>query len=166
MISGLRCGRARQRDPGRKRFDASLNYAVHTEYEAMNVPDDAPIVRKVVGGAPHRRVVKPEAMALRRQHPESARAGGVGTGMRDIHMREWLDINDMVSTASATELIRRPSWAAEEEESLRADRPLAALLRNCGFGIPESLRAPFPYCEGHAVSPLSCRVYPRVPCSG
>ena len=24
-----------------KRFDASLNYAVHTEYEAMNVPDNA-----------------------------------------------------------------------------------------------------------------------------
>src|ERR1700674_4143948 len=46
-----------------ERFQATLDYKAAPEYEAMNVPDDAPIVRKVVEAA--RRVgrgIKPEAM--------------------------------------------------------------------------------------------------------
>ena len=96
-----------------KRFDASLNYAVHTEYEAMNVPDDAPIVRKVVEAARRAgRVVKPEAMGGGCDANILNRRGlvvaNLGTGMRDIHtVREWLDIKDMVATAEVTlELIR------------------------------------------------------------
>jgi len=96
-----------------KRFDASLNYAVHTEYEAMNVPDDAPIVRKVVEAARRAgRVVKPEAMGGGCDANILNRRGlvvaNLGTGMRDIHtVREWLDINDMAATAEVTlELIR------------------------------------------------------------
>ncbi len=89
------------------------NYAVHTEYEAMNLPDDAPIVRKVVEAARRAgRVVKPEAMGGGCDANILNRRGlvvaNLGTGMRDIHtVREWLDINDMVSTAEVTlELIR------------------------------------------------------------
>ncbi len=96
-----------------KHFDASLNYAVHTEYEAMNVPDDAPIVRKVVEAARRAgRVVKPEAMGGGCDANILNRRGlvvaNLGTGMRDIHtVREWLDINDMAATAEVTlELIR------------------------------------------------------------
>ncbi len=96
-----------------KRFDASLNYAVHTEYEAMNVPDDAPIVRKVVEAARRAgRVVKPEATGGGCDANILNRRGlvvaNLGTGMRDIHtVREWLDINDMAATAEVTlELIR------------------------------------------------------------
>jgi tripeptide aminopeptidase len=96
-----------------KRFDASLNYAVHTEYEGMNVPDDAPIVRKVVEAARRTgRVVKPEAMGGGCDANILNRRGlvvaNLGTGMRDIHtVREWLDIKDMVATAEVTvELIR------------------------------------------------------------
>ncbi len=96
-----------------RRFDASLEYTVRTEYEAMNLPDDAPIVRKVVEAARRAgRVVKPEATGGACDANILNRRGltvaNLGTGMRDIHtVREWLDINDMVSTAEVTvELIR------------------------------------------------------------
>jgi tripeptide aminopeptidase len=96
-----------------RRFDAGLQYAVHTEYEAMNVPEDAPIVRKVVEAARRAgRVVKPEGMGGGCDANVLNRRGlvvaNLGTGMRDIHtVREWLNINDMVSTAEVTlELIR------------------------------------------------------------
>jgi tripeptide aminopeptidase len=96
-----------------RRFDASLEYAVRTEYEAMNVAEDTPIVRKVVEAARRTgRVVKPEATGGGCDANILNRRGlvvaNLGTGMRDIHtVREWLDINDMVSTAEVTlELIR------------------------------------------------------------
>jgi tripeptide aminopeptidase len=79
----------------------------------MNVPDDAPIVRKVVEAARRTgRVVKPEAMGGGCDANILNRRGlvvaNLGTGMRDIHtVREWLDIKDMVATAEVTlELIR------------------------------------------------------------
>ncbi len=96
-----------------RRFDARLEYSAHTEYEAMNLPEDAPIVRKVVEAARRAgRVVKPEAMGGGCDANIFNRRGFVvanlGTGMRDIHtVREWLNINDMVSTTEVTlELIR------------------------------------------------------------
>lgn len=94
-------------------FNASLEYNVRTEYEAMNLADDAPIVRKVVEAARRAgRVVKPEATGGGCDANILNRRGlvvaNLGTGMRDIHtVREWLDVNDMVSTAEVTlELIR------------------------------------------------------------
>jgi tripeptide aminopeptidase len=94
-------------------FKASLDYNVRTEYEAMNLPDDTPIVRKVVEAARRAgRVVKPEATGGACDANILNRRGlvvaNLGTGMRDIHtVREWLDIKDMVSTAEVTiELIR------------------------------------------------------------
>ena len=96
-----------------RRFDASLEYTVRTEYEAMNLADDAPIVRKVVEAARRAgRVVKPEATGgacdANILNKRGLTVANLGTGMRDIHtVREWLDINDMVSTAEVTvELIR------------------------------------------------------------
>lgn len=96
-----------------RRFNASLEYTVRTEYEAMNLPDDAPIVRKVVEAARRAgRVVKPEATGgacdANILNKRGLTVANLGTGMRDIHtVREWLDINDMVSTAEVTvELIR------------------------------------------------------------
>jgi tripeptide aminopeptidase len=96
-----------------RQFSASLQYTAHTEYEAMNLPDDAPIVRKVVEAARRAgRVVKPEAMGGGCDANILNRRGFVvanlGTGMRDIHtVREWLNINDMISTTEVTlELIR------------------------------------------------------------
>lgn len=96
-----------------RRFNASLEYNVRTEYEAMNLPDDAPIVRKVVEAARRAgRVVKPEATGgacdANILNKRGLTVANLGTGMRDIHtVREWLDINDMVSTAEVTvELIR------------------------------------------------------------
>ena len=96
-----------------RQFSAGLQYTAHTEYEAMNLPDDAPIVRKVVEAARRAgRVVKPEAMGGGCDANILNRRGFVvanlGTGMRDIHtVREWLNINDMISTTEVTlELIR------------------------------------------------------------
>ena len=96
-----------------RRFDARLEYTAHTEYEPMSLPDEAPIVRKVVEAARRAgRVVKPEATGGGCDANILNRRGFVvanlGTGMRDIHtVREWLNINDMVSTTEVTlELIR------------------------------------------------------------
>ena len=96
-----------------RRFNASLEYNVRTEYEAMNLPDDTPIVRKVIEAARRAgRVVKPEATGGACDANILNRRGlvvaNLGTGMRDIHtVREWLDVNDMVSTTEVTlELIR------------------------------------------------------------
>jgi tripeptide aminopeptidase len=94
-------------------FNASLEYSARTEYEAMSLPEDAPIVRKVVEAARRLgRVVKPGAMGGGCDANILNRRGftvaNLGTGMREIHtVREWLDINDMVSSTEVTiELIR------------------------------------------------------------
>jgi tripeptide aminopeptidase len=96
-----------------RRFNASLEHSAYTEYEAMNVAEDAPIVRKVLEAARRAgRAVETgatgggcDANILNRR---GLTVANLGTGMRDIHtVREWLDINDMVSTAAVTlELIR------------------------------------------------------------
>jgi tripeptide aminopeptidase len=92
---------------------AELNYTAEAQYQPMNIPDSAPIVRKVIEAA-HR---------AGREVTTGATGGGcdanilnqrgltvanLGTGMRDIHtVREWLDVNDMVSTTAVTvELIK------------------------------------------------------------
>ncbi len=96
-----------------KRYQAELQYRAGAEYEAMNVPDDAPIVRKVVEAARRAgRIVKPEAMGggcdANILNQRGLVVANLGTGMRDIHtVREWLDVNDMIATAEVTlELIK------------------------------------------------------------
>lgn len=97
-----------------KRVTAELDYSVTPEYAAMNVPDDAPLVRKVVEAASRTgRVVKPEAMGggcdANIFNQRGLTVANLGTGMRDIHtVREWLNVNDMIATAEVTlELIKQ-----------------------------------------------------------
>jgi tripeptide aminopeptidase len=96
-----------------KRVTAELDYSGTPEYAAMNVPDDAPLVLKVVEAASRTgRVVKPEAMGggcdANIFNQRGLTVANLGTGMRDIHtVREWLNVNDMIATAEVTlELIK------------------------------------------------------------
>jgi tripeptide aminopeptidase len=79
----------------------------------MNVPEDAPLVKKVVEAARRAgRVVEPTAMGggcdANVLNQRGFTVANLGTGMRDIHtVREWLDVRDMVATAEVTlELLR------------------------------------------------------------
>ncbi len=96
-----------------KSYKAELDYTARDEYAAMNVPDDAPIVLKVVKAAERcGRVVKPEAMGggcdANILNQRGLVVANLGTGMREIHtVREWLDVNDMIVTAEVTlELVK------------------------------------------------------------
>ncbi len=98
---------------GDKSYRAELEYSARDEYAAMNVPDDAPIVRKVVQAAERcGRVVKPEAMGggcdANIFNQRGLVVANLGTGMRAIHtVREWLDVNDMIATAEVSlELVK------------------------------------------------------------
>lgn len=84
---------------------ARVEFTATREYEAMNVPDAAPIVRLIVaaGERLRSRVTVTgmgggcDANILNRRGFEVA---NLGTGMRDIHtVKEWLDVNDMVLAA-------------------------------------------------------------------
>lgn len=101
-----------------KRLAATLDYAAEPQYRAMNVPDDAPIVRKVVEAAGRAgKVVKPGAMGggcdANVLNQRGLVVANLGTGMRDIHtVREWLDLKDMIATAEVTlELIKLQAGA-------------------------------------------------------
>ncbi|HEY6417941.1 MAG TPA: M20/M25/M40 family metallo-hydrolase [Candidatus Binataceae bacterium] len=91
-----------------KTVRAELEHHVAPEYEAMNVPEDAPIVRKVVEAARRAgKIVKPEAMGggcdANVLNHRGLVVANLGTGMRDIHtVREWLDVKDMIATAEVT----------------------------------------------------------------
>jgi len=103
-----------------KKVGAQLDFVAAPEYGPMNVSEDAPIVKKVVEAARRTgRVVKPEAMGggcdANVLNQRGLVVANLGTGMRDIHtVREWLDVNDMVSTAEVTlELIKLHAEAAQ-----------------------------------------------------
>lgn len=86
------------------RVEARIEPTVIEAYGAMNVPDDAPVVR----------LVQAAGTAIGEPVPLKAMGGGcdanvfntrgisvanLGTGMRDIHTtKEWLDVRDMVKT--------------------------------------------------------------------
>jgi len=96
-----------------KTYKAELEYTARDQYAAMNVPDDAPIVRKVVEAAQRcGRVIKPEAMGggcdANIFNQRGLTVANLGTGMRAIHtVREWLDVNDMIATAEVSvELVK------------------------------------------------------------
>jgi tripeptide aminopeptidase len=96
-----------------RRARAELDYEAAPQYEAMNLPDATPIVRKVVEAAARAgKLIEPATMGggcdanvLNRRGLSVA---NLGTGMREVHtVREWLDLNDMVSAAEVTlELIK------------------------------------------------------------
>ncbi|MBI2886485.1 MAG: M20/M25/M40 family metallo-hydrolase [Chloroflexi bacterium] len=99
-----------------KTVQARVEPKIIRAYDAMNVPDDAPIVR----------LVQEAAAALGGTVPLKAMGGGcdanvfngkglsvanLGTGMRDIHTTsEWLDFRDLEQTAELLlEVVRRHS---------------------------------------------------------
>jgi tripeptide aminopeptidase len=91
-----------------KRYEATLEHSVHRAYEGMDIPDDAPLVRKVIEAA--RRighVLEPQGTGggcdANILNQRGIVAANVGTGMREIHTtREWLDINDMIAAVDLT----------------------------------------------------------------
>lgn len=96
-----------------RRVQAGLDYRSVSEYAAMNLPADAPIVRKVIEAAGRvGRVVKPEAMGggcdANIFNQRGLAVANLGTGMRDLHtVREWLDVPEMMAAVDVTvELIK------------------------------------------------------------
>src|SRR5579863_604641 len=96
-----------------KRFEASFDHSVHRSYDGISIPEDAPIVKKVIAAAARvGRTIQPAGSGGGCDANVFNRRGLVvanfGTGMRDIHtVREWLDVNDMIASAEVTlELVR------------------------------------------------------------
>jgi tripeptide aminopeptidase len=91
-----------------KRIAATLDHAVHRQYDGMDIPDDAPLVKKVIEAARRiGRILEPQGTGggcdANVLNQRGIVAANVGTGMREIHTtREWLDINDMAAAAELT----------------------------------------------------------------
>jgi tripeptide aminopeptidase len=94
---------AAARHPG-----ARAEVRVQGEYHAMNIPDDAPIMRLITAAAARTgRTITSAGMGggcdaniLNRRGFEVV---NLGTGMRDIHTTsEWLKVSDMVAAAEVT----------------------------------------------------------------
>jgi tripeptide aminopeptidase len=91
-----------------KRVTASLEHAVHRAYDGMNIPDDAPLVKKVMEAARRiGRVLEPEGTGggcdANILNQRGIVAANVGTGMSEIHTtREWLDVRDMSAAVELT----------------------------------------------------------------
>jgi tripeptide aminopeptidase len=91
-----------------QRHAAALEHSVHRAYDGMDIPDDAPLVRKVIEAARRiGRVLEPEGTGggcdANILNQRGIVAANVGTGMREIHTtREWLDIKDMMAAVELT----------------------------------------------------------------
>lgn len=91
-----------------RRFEARMNHRADTQYQAMNVREDAPIVLKVMEAARRcGRLVEPGACGggcdANILNQRGLMVANLGTGMRDIHtVREWLDVKDMLAAAEVT----------------------------------------------------------------
>jgi tripeptide aminopeptidase len=90
------------------RIAASLEHSVHRAYDGMNIPDDAPLVKKVIEAARRiGRTIEPQGTGggcdANILNQRGIVAANVGTGMREIHTtREWLDVRDMSAAAELT----------------------------------------------------------------
>jgi len=90
------------------RMAASLEHSVHRAYDGMNIPDDAPLVKKVIEAARRiGRTIEPQGTGggcdANILNQRGIVAANVGTGMREIHTtREWLDVRDMSAAAELT----------------------------------------------------------------
>ncbi|MCZ6563061.1 MAG: M20/M25/M40 family metallo-hydrolase [Deltaproteobacteria bacterium] len=88
-----------------KQFKVTVEPTVKRQYDHMNVPDEAPIV-KLVHAAARSLGIKVQTLAtgggcdaniLNKRGLEVA---NLSTGMRDIHtVKEWLDLNDLTTSA-------------------------------------------------------------------
>ena len=96
-----------------KQFTARIEAKIERDYDCMNVPDGAPIVRLVQAAAKNLNVeVKTlatgggcDANVLNQKGLEVA---NLSTGMRDIHtVKEWLDLKDLnLSAQMVLEVVR------------------------------------------------------------
>ena len=90
------------------RHAATLEHSVHRAYDGMNIPEDAPLVRKVIEAARRiGRVLEPQGTGggcdANIFNQRGIVAANVGTGMREIHTtREWLDLRDMIAAVDLT----------------------------------------------------------------
>jgi tripeptide aminopeptidase len=90
------------------RIAASFEHSVHRAYDGMNIPDDAPLVKKVIEAARRiGRTIEPQGTGggcdANILNQRGIVAANVGTGMREIHTtREWLDVRDMSAAAELT----------------------------------------------------------------
>jgi len=91
-----------------QRFEATLEHSVHRAYDGMDIPDDAPLVKKVIEAARRiGRVLEPQGTGggcdANILNQRGIVAANVGTGMREIHTtREWLNVNDMIAAVDLT----------------------------------------------------------------
>lgn len=91
-----------------ERFEASLDHAVQRAYDGMDVPDDAPLVKKVIEAARRiGRAIEPQGTGggcdANILNQRGIVVANLGTGMREIHTtREWLDVRDMAASAELT----------------------------------------------------------------
>jgi tripeptide aminopeptidase len=107
---------AAQTDHIRRRFEeaaaahpgARVEVRIEREYEAMSIPDDAPVMQLLFAAAARvGRTIESQAMGggcdaniLNRRGFEVV---NLGTGMREIHTTsEWLKVSDMVGAAEVT----------------------------------------------------------------
>ncbi len=91
-----------------ERFAATLDHSVHRAYDGMDIPDDAPLVKKVIEAARRiGRTIEPQGTGggcdANILNQRGIVAANVGTGMHEIHTtREWLDVNDMIAAVDLT----------------------------------------------------------------
>jgi tripeptide aminopeptidase len=91
-----------------QRYEATLEHSVHRAYDGMDIPEDAPLVKKVIEAARRLgRTLEPQGTGggcdANILNQRGIVAANVGTGMREIHTtREWLDVNDMIAAVDLT----------------------------------------------------------------
>lgn len=91
-----------------QRHAATLEHSVHRAYDGMEIPEDAPLVKKVIEAARRiGRVLEAQGTGggcdANILNQRGIVAANVGTGMREIHTtREWLDVNDMIAAVDLT----------------------------------------------------------------
>ncbi|HLC40852.1 MAG TPA: M20/M25/M40 family metallo-hydrolase [Methylomirabilota bacterium] len=110
--------RRHQVQVGDRVAQARVEVSAHRDYEAMDLPDDAPIVRLVREAATHlQRPFKTrptgggcDANVL---NGRGLQVANLGTGMREIHtLNEWLDLRDLSQTVElVVEVVRRNAVA-------------------------------------------------------
>jgi tripeptide aminopeptidase len=89
-------------------YEATLEHAAHRAYDGMEIPEDAPLVKKVIEAARRiGRVLEPQGTGggcdANILNQRGIVAANVGTGMHEIHTtREWLDVNDMIAAVELT----------------------------------------------------------------
>ncbi len=96
-----------------KKFQAKVESKIERDYDQMDVPEDAPIVRLVYAAGKSLNIdVKTQATGggcdANVLNQKGLEVANLGTGMRDIHtVKEWLDLKDLyLSAEMVLEILR------------------------------------------------------------